>query len=64
MSFGHASHDKLIEINKIFSCVNVDNSYIPCDVCFYAKQKRLPFPLSSHKSNNLLIWFIWIYGAL
>jgi len=53
MHFGHASHDKLIEIKKNFPCVSIDNSSDPCDVCFYAKQKRLPFSLSSHKSSKV-----------
>jgi len=52
MRFGHTSHDKFIEIKKIFPYVSLDSSSVPCDVCFYEKQKRLPFPLSSHKSNK------------
>jgi hypothetical protein len=41
MRFGHASHDKLIEIKKIFPCVSINSSSDPCDTCFYAKQKRV-----------------------
>jgi len=37
MHFGHASHDKLIEIKKFFPCVSIDSSSDPCDICFYAK---------------------------
>jgi len=62
MRFGHTSHDKLIEIKKKFPCVTIANSSDPCDVCFYAKQKRIPFPLSSHKSNkffDLIHMDIW-----
>ena len=44
---GHASHDKILEINKNFPFVKIVNSSIPCDTCFYAKQKRLPFPNST-----------------
>jgi len=54
MRFGHASHDKLIAIKKNFPYVSTDSSSNPCDICFYAKQKRLPFSLSSHKSSNVL----------
>jgi len=52
MRFGHPSLDKLVEINKKFPFVSVDKSASPCDTCFYAKQKRLPFPLSSHVSTH------------
>ncbi|KAI4296906.1 hypothetical protein L6164_036825 [Bauhinia variegata] len=41
--FGHASFDR---IKPLFA--NIDgvscNAQIPCDVCHFAKQKRLPFP--------------------
>jgi hypothetical protein len=53
MRFGHASYDKLIEIKKNFPCVSISNSFDPCDVCFYAKQKRLPFSLSTHQSSKV-----------
>jgi hypothetical protein len=39
MGFGHASHAKLVELNKMFPSINVSKSSIPCDICFYAKQK-------------------------
>ncbi|CAJ2662090.1 unnamed protein product [Trifolium pratense] len=50
--FGHASNDKLIELNKNFLFVKISNSSVPCDACFFAKQKRLPFTLSSTKSAS------------
>jgi hypothetical protein len=52
MRFGHASHAKLVELNKMFPSITVSKSSIPCDICFYAKQKRLPFPNSSTISAN------------
>jgi len=52
MRFGHPSLDKLVEINKKFPFVSVNKSDSPYDTCFYAKQKRLPFPLSSHVSAH------------
>jgi hypothetical protein len=50
--FGHASHAKLSEINKIFPFVHFTKSSDPCDICFFAKQKRLPFTLSNHVSKQ------------
>jgi hypothetical protein len=42
----------LSEINKIFPSIQFIPSTVPCDVCFYAKQKRLPFTHSSHISKH------------
>ncbi|GAU20316.1 hypothetical protein TSUD_337970 [Trifolium subterraneum] len=53
LRFGHVSNKRLIEINKAFPSVKPISSPSPCDVCFYAKQKRLPFPLSTHISNSI-----------
>jgi hypothetical protein len=50
---GHTSFDKMIEINKSFPYVKISkSSTTPCDTCFYAKQKRLPFAHSSTVSTN------------
>jgi hypothetical protein len=60
--FGHASHAKLSEINKIFPFVHFTKSSDPCDICFFAKQKRLPFTLSNHVSKqnfDLIHMDIW-----
>ncbi|KAK2388029.1 putative mitochondrial protein [Trifolium repens] len=62
---GHASFDKMIEINKNFPCVKIAKSSIPCDTCFYAKQKRLPFTHSSTVStHNFDIVHMDIWGPL
>jgi hypothetical protein len=53
MRFGHVSDEKLFEINKIFPSVKYQSSPLPCDICFYAKQKRLPFPHSTHVSQSI-----------
>jgi hypothetical protein len=53
MRFGHTSYDKLVDINKQFTSVKISKTNIPCDTCFYAMQKRLPFPLSSTISENV-----------
>ncbi|CAJ2666297.1 unnamed protein product [Trifolium pratense] len=63
--FGHASNDKLIELNKKFPFVKISNSSVPCDACFFAKQKRLPFTLSSTKSaSNFDLVHMDIWGPL
>ncbi|XP_073223517.1 uncharacterized protein [Cicer arietinum] len=44
---GHASFDVLNHMNKSFPFVRISKSISPCDVCFHAKHKRLPFPNST-----------------
>lgn len=53
LRLGHPSNTKLIQLNKCFPFVKSVNSAISCDVCFNAKQKRLPFSLSSHVSTSV-----------
>jgi hypothetical protein len=53
LRFGHVSNNTLCEINKKFPFVQFIPSTSPCDVCFYAKQKRLPFPHSNHISDSV-----------
>jgi hypothetical protein len=53
MRFGHSSFEKLNDINKVFPFVSVQKTSLPCDICFYAKQKRLPFSLSKSISANI-----------
>jgi hypothetical protein len=65
MRFGHASYAKLVELNKVFPSINVSKSSIPCDICFYAKQKRLPFPNSfTISANTFDIVHMDIWGPL
>ncbi|XP_019442383.1 PREDICTED: repetitive proline-rich cell wall protein 2-like [Lupinus angustifolius] len=45
---GHPSNAKLAILNKAFSFINNKFNAEPCDICHYAKQKRLSF----HDSNN------------
>ncbi|XP_073221459.1 uncharacterized protein [Cicer arietinum] len=44
---GHASFDVLNHKNKSFPFVRISKSISPCDVCFHAKHKCLPFPNST-----------------
>lgn len=62
---GHASNSKLIELNKDFPFIKPVNIKLPCDVCFYAKQKRMPFSPSSYASQSTFdILHMDIWGPL
>jgi len=47
---GHVSNKSLDIFKNKFSFVKYNKSFI-CDICHFAKQKRLPFPLSASKSK-------------
>lgn len=65
MRLDHPSYDKLIEMNKKFPYVKIVHPDIPCDVYFYAKQKRLPFPNSIHKFVDIFeLVHMNIWGSL
>jgi len=51
---GHVSNKSIDVIKNKFPFVKYNKSFI-CDICPFAKQKRLPFPLSASKSKNVLI---------
>lgn len=55
MILGHTSNEKLLELDKKFPVTEVVDPTSPCDICFYEKQKRLPFSLRFHVSNSVLI---------
>jgi hypothetical protein len=43
----------------------LSKSSLPCDICFYAKQKRMSFPLSnSISANNFDLVHMDIWGPL
>ena len=46
---GHPSFSKLALLNKLIGSEVSNKSYC-CEVCHFSKQKRLPFPSSSHVS--------------
>lgn len=62
LRLGHTSTTKLFELNKSFPVIKSINSTSPCDVCFYAKQKRLQFSLVLMFLLLFFIWCIWIFG--
>lgn len=51
MRLGDASDLSLKTISKQFPYIQYRNNGDPCDACHYAKQRKLPFPNSSTKSN-------------
>ncbi|KAK1418428.1 hypothetical protein QVD17_27572 [Tagetes erecta] len=49
---GHPS-DKALAVLKNNLGIKINSELIPCEVCHRAKQHRVPFPLSDHKSNGI-----------
>jgi hypothetical protein len=50
-------------MSHLYPDIVVDNK-AACDVCHYAKQKKLPFHNSSSHANTRLNCYILIYGDL
>lgn len=48
---GHLSNSRLLSMHHIFPYVNVDHNYV-CDICPYAKHRKLKFSLSSKKAQK------------
>ena len=48
---GHLSSFRMTSLHSIFSFLNVDNNAI-CDVCHFAKHKKLPFDSSCNKVDK------------
>lgn len=53
LRLGHVSHLGLQAISKIFPCITCNSKLGNYDSCHFAKQKRLPFPDSTHLSSTL-----------
>lgn len=49
--FGHASYDRLHSLVQHFPNIHV-NKDIVCDVCQFAKHKRLPFSISTSRAAS------------
>jgi hypothetical protein len=59
--FGHLSNSRLSDLTQMYPNISVDNKVV-CDVCHFAKQRKLPFTSSNStaKSNFELLHFdIW-----
>jgi len=52
-------------LSKInFLLLNITNKSFICDICQFAKQKRLPFPLSASKSKKCFdLIYVEMWGA-
>ena len=48
---GHISNKCIDVIKNKFPFVKYNKSFV-CDVCHFAKQKRLSFPISTHLNQN------------
>jgi hypothetical protein len=48
---GHLSNNRLLNLHKQFSYVNVDDDSV-CDICHYARHKKSKFSLSSSKASQ------------
>jgi hypothetical protein len=58
---GHVSHSRMSYMTQLYPSVSFDNKAV-CDVCHFAKQKRLPFTLSTSIATSkfdLLHLDIW-----
>jgi hypothetical protein len=61
---GHLSHRRLSHMSQLYPTIVVDNK-AACDVCHYAKQKKLSFPIStSHSSSKYEMLHFDIWGPL
>jgi transposase InsO family protein len=61
---GHLSHQRLSHMNKLYPDIVVDNK-AACDICHFAKQKKLPFPHSYfHASSKFELLHLDIWGPL
>jgi hypothetical protein len=62
---GHLSHQRLNMMSSLYSDIVSDNKNSVCDICQFAKQKHLPFSLStSNASFNFELLHLDIWGPL
>jgi len=58
---GHLSNQRLSQMHQLYPTIHVDNKST-CDICHFAKQKKLPYTLSSSIASSkfeLLHFDIW-----
>jgi len=66
---GHVSNKSIDAIKNKFSFVKYNKSFI-CDICHFANQKRLCFPLSASKSKNYFdlihvsVWGLYLLSSI
>lgn len=49
---GHLSHDRLSKMAEMYPDIFNDNKVV-CDVCHYARHKKLPYTLSHSKATQI-----------
>jgi hypothetical protein len=62
LRFAHVPYDKHLVLHKYYDAVTSINTKVPCDICQFARQKRIQFQNSSHISAaifDLLHIDIW-----
>jgi len=52
LRLGHPSHGTLQRISNMFPFIQ-SNKHQACDSCHFAKQRKLPFPLSNTRSSHI-----------
>lgn len=60
-SLGHSSHSRIPSLHIIFYFIPVDNKDV-CDVCHYARQRKLPYIVSTNKvlhPYHMIHYDIW-----
>lgn len=58
---GHLSISRMQKLQEVFPFVYVDENSV-CDVCQYARHKKLPYKLVLVKLLNVMSFYILIYG--
>ncbi|KAK2459095.1 putative mitochondrial protein [Trifolium repens] len=62
--FGHLSNNRLSKMTSLYPSISCDNKAI-CDVCHFAKQKKLPYLSSkSHAQSKFELLHFDIWGPL
>jgi hypothetical protein len=62
--FGHLSNSRLSDLTQMYPNISVDNKIV-CDVCHFAKQRKLPFTSSnSIAKSNFELLHLDIWGPL
>nr|KYP43110.1 Retrovirus-related Pol polyprotein from transposon TNT 1-94 [Cajanus cajan] len=65
LRLGHLSHDKLSALKGSYPEIQCNKISLPCEICHLAKHKRLPFPDSLTKSENVFdLIHVDIWGPL
>lgn len=63
LRLGHISNIGLQTVSKVFPFIPCKNNIFPCDLCQFAKQRKLPFPTSlTYSSTSFDILHVDLWG--